>query len=137
MATMELTTTEQQYLEVLEARIKNGLKTFWMVGEALTEIRDKKLYRKEYKTFKEYCDKRWGFTDSRARRLIMSAEIMRDVKEALPAGDAVEQKASTGTPIEAQVCPMGTLVKTGAMRTNGSHLPDAKSVTNGLVPLPI
>ena len=102
MATTELTTTEQQYLEVLEARIKNGLKTFWMVGEALTEIRDKKLYRQNYKTFKEYCDKQWGFSSRRAEQFMASAQIMQDVKVALPAGDTIAletQKANQSSPL--------------------------------------
>lgn len=81
-----LTASERQDLEHYEAIIQNGLKTFWEVGHALSEIRDKRLYLERYSTFKEYCDKKWGFSDRRARQLISSAEVVDDVKKAIKNG---------------------------------------------------
>ena len=39
-----------------------GKKTFVEVGLALAEIRDLRLYKREYSGFEEYCQKKWGWT---------------------------------------------------------------------------
>ena len=44
------------------------------VGLALTEIRDKKLFRAEFETFKEYCEQTWKWSDKRAYQLIAAAD---------------------------------------------------------------
>lgn len=63
-------------LESCEAVIQAGLATFIEVGNALTEIREHKLYRAQgFKTFEDYCAERWQFTDRRARQLMEAAEI--------------------------------------------------------------
>jgi hypothetical protein len=46
-----------------------------VVGEALKEIRDNKLYRESYKTFEKYVDQKWGMGKSRAYQLIDAADI--------------------------------------------------------------
>lgn len=121
-----LTTLEQNYLDILEARIKNGLKTFWQVGDALMEIRDKKLYRQNHLTFKEYCEKQWGFTDSRARQFMLAAEVMQDVRAALPARSIAE-------PENDQVIDSpASYVKQSVTNCNG--LVDVK--TDGKTPIP-
>ena len=63
----------------LERTIKAGLDTFLEVGNALAEIRDRKLYRVEHKTFEDYCRKRWNFSANYARRLMFAAEIVEMV----------------------------------------------------------
>jgi hypothetical protein len=85
--TTALSAQETQYLAMLEATIKNGLGIFWKVGEALAEIRDRRLYRQEYSTFAEYCEKKWNFSSRRAYQLIESAEVAKDVEKALPSGN--------------------------------------------------
>jgi hypothetical protein len=97
LATTALTIAEQRYLEILEARIKNGLKTFWQVGEALVEIKRRKLYRQYCNTFEEYCDKQWDFSSRRAEQLMKSAQIVEDIKAALPADSVETQKANHGS----------------------------------------
>ena len=72
-------------LAAAEATIAKGLTTFVEVGNALRRIRDERLYQDAYGTFEDYCDKRWGFTDRRARQLMDSAEIVA----ALPTGTIV------------------------------------------------
>lgn len=69
-------------LDELEAVIERGLTTFVDVGEALTEIRDSRLYRETYTTWEAYCQGRWGWSASRGHDLIRAAAIV-----ALVSGD--------------------------------------------------
>lgn len=72
-----LTTSESQLFKKHESVIKAGKNTFVLVGMALTEIRDGRLYRQEFFTFEEYCDKRWGWTHGRADQLIRAAAVVQ------------------------------------------------------------
>lgn len=76
----ELAEAERTRLEELEAKIDAGLQTFVDVGLALLEIRDKKLYRRWHGTFEEYCGERWGFTAVRAKQLMDSAVIAKNLE---------------------------------------------------------
>ena len=58
-------------LAQLEIIIERGKRAFIEMGQALIEIRDKRLYREQgHKTFEDYCQTRWGFTSRRANQLI-------------------------------------------------------------------
>jgi hypothetical protein len=63
----------------LEKIISRGKLSFIEVGEALEEIRDKKLYRAKYDTFEEYCLKKWGWTSSYGRRLLNANKVAKSV----------------------------------------------------------
>lgn len=76
----DLSISERQELGQLEAVIETGLPTFYEVGIALTEIKEKRLYRQQYGTFEEYCRQRWNFGHYRARTLIQEAETMRNLE---------------------------------------------------------
>lgn len=64
----------------LETVIERGQQTFVEVGLALAEIRDSRLYREDFATFEEYCNERWGWTASRSRKLISSAEAVAEMQ---------------------------------------------------------
>ena len=64
-----MTADEQKELKDLEVTIERGECAFYESGKALITIRDKKLYRENFKTFDLYCAERWGFTRSHASRL--------------------------------------------------------------------
>jgi hypothetical protein len=66
---------ERRDLDQLEARIEHGLQTFRDVGEALLEIRERRLYRATHKTWLDYCRERWQFTGRHGNRLIRAAAI--------------------------------------------------------------
>ena len=81
-----LSITERSRLDELETVIRRGLQSFIEAGEALTEVRDSRLYRHTYATFEEYCRDRWNISDSRARQLVAAAETVTTVTVAgLPA----------------------------------------------------
>lgn len=88
-----LSPNEKKRLEKCEQAIHRGLHTFVEVGQALTEIRDAKLYRASHKTFETYCKERWEISRPRAYELIDHAKvaasdpILSDASDKLTARD--------------------------------------------------
>ena len=72
-----LNQTEAARLLDLEGVIRQGIGTFAAVGEALTEIRDSRLYRATDRTWGDYVERAWGFSRQRAAQLIGGAEVAR------------------------------------------------------------
>jgi hypothetical protein len=70
---------EMGRLAELEITIKNGLKTFVDVGNALIEIRDARLYRGTHPTFEAYCKGRWDISRPYAYQLIDSAATVNNL----------------------------------------------------------
>lgn len=77
-----LTAEERRDLNHLETIIQNGWKVFLQVGGALIEIRDRKLYRAQYKTFEAYLKIRWGLSRPRGYQLIDSANLAKELGNA-------------------------------------------------------
>jgi len=61
--------------------VSGGLSTFYEVGQALLEIRERKLYRAAFSSWDAYCKLRWGFGRSQGYRLITAA-ILTDQRTA-------------------------------------------------------
>jgi len=68
-------------LERLEGIITRNLQSFYEVGRALMEIRDKQLYEKVrgIATFETYCKERWDFKRTYAFYMIESAKVIDNV----------------------------------------------------------
>ena len=62
-------------LQELEAVIGRGIKSFIDTGLALAEIRDQRLYRVDFATFEDYCQKKWNWTRQRSNQLIDAARV--------------------------------------------------------------
>jgi DNA N-6-adenine-methyltransferase (Dam) len=62
-------------LAELEQVIERGLETFVEVGQALSRIRDERLYRESHKTFEAYCRERWRMSNRHANRQIEAAAV--------------------------------------------------------------
>ncbi len=73
--------------------IRQGFQTFLVVGEALIEIREHKLYREQYALFEDYCQERWGFSRYYAHRLEAAAEVAADIQ--VPKGDGATGLSDT------------------------------------------
>ncbi len=84
-------------LTELEKVIARGKKTFVEVGLALAEIRDLRLYRRQYGGFEEYCRKKWGWEKRYTNYVIAGAEAVKS----LPA------KLGTIVPTEAAARELG------------------------------
>ena len=80
---------ESARLEELEKTISRGKKTFVEVGMALAEIRDLRLYKREYGGFEEYCREKWGWKRAHAYRLIDAAEVVK----VSPIGDKIQSES--------------------------------------------
>ena len=53
---------------------------FYLAGQALKTLRDKKLYRETHSTFESYVKDRFGFTRIAAYYLISAAEVVNNLK---------------------------------------------------------
>ena len=84
---------ESRRLAELEKVIGRGKQTFVEVGLALAEIRDLRLYKREYGSFSEYCREKWGWEKSYAYYIIEGAEVVK----------ALPEKVSTMVDTERQV----------------------------------
>ncbi len=51
-------------------------RAFYLAGCALRELRDRRLYRSTHKSFREYCQDRFGFTRRRSDYLIGAAIVV-------------------------------------------------------------
>lgn len=76
-----LTASESNALTEHEAVIERGIQTFYDVGIALADIRDRRLYRAAHRTFEEYCQGRWQMTGSRAYQMIDAANVVSTIVE--------------------------------------------------------
>ena len=70
---------ERNELERCEVVIKQGLKTFVEVGQALMLIREKKLYRAEFGTFEKYCNAKWNLQRHYVNRMISASEVVSNL----------------------------------------------------------
>jgi len=68
-----LDATETLELINLEAKVEKSLRSFFEIGQALREIRTKRLYRKDYTTFEDYCLNRWEMSRRTTDQLIAAA----------------------------------------------------------------
>lgn len=78
--TENFTDDEARLLEECEEVIERGLETFIEVGQALSEIRSKKLYRKQFASFNDYCKQRWSLGDRYARQLMNAHKVVQILK---------------------------------------------------------
>lgn len=80
-----LTEIERCRLSHEEAAIDHGAHR---IGQALTAIRDQRLYRETHSTFEAYCQERWGISRSYAHRQIEAAEVAA----LLPMGNTLPER---------------------------------------------
>lgn len=95
-ASAQLDAAEQARLKELEKVIEQGLQTFYEVGKALDEIREKRLYRETHKTFDAYCREKWGIARQRAYRLMQAAQVRENLS---PTGDKFPTKERQVRPL--------------------------------------
>ena len=76
----DLSVQEEKRLEQLENVVVENFQTFVQVGQALAEIRDRKLYRVKAMTFEKYCKTLFDIAKRRVHELISAAEVMENVR---------------------------------------------------------
>jgi len=77
----ELTKTESIRLDKLKIEINTWIEDRFKVGEALAEIRDSKLYRRDYETFEDFCKAEFKWGRDNAYKLITAAETKKSLPE--------------------------------------------------------
>lgn len=90
---MSLTPAEIHDLQSCEEIIERGKKTFVEVGLALAEIRERKLYKRDFNTFEAYCQQRWGWSHQRTSQLINSAAVVQRLPEKVATMVAKSERA--------------------------------------------
>ena len=90
MSTELMSKQELKELSINEEIIENGLRGFIDVGQALSEIRNRRLWRNNFDNFKEYLNERWGFGTSYASRLINGSEVAARLPDVINEGQARE-----------------------------------------------
>lgn len=63
---------------------QEDMEKFLKVSRALKTIRDKRLFREEFRTFDEYCRAKWGKSGSEVDRFIAEADLELRVREGKP-----------------------------------------------------
>ena len=90
---------KQESLAELEEIIERHQRGFFLAGTALAKIKEGKKYKDAgYKTFEDYCDKRWGFSRVHAHRLMTAVEITQNL---LPTGNIIPTAESQIRPLTA------------------------------------
>jgi hypothetical protein len=89
MITANLTSRDHADLIRIEKEIESGIRTWIRIGRLLSEIKDRKLYRLNYPSWEEYCEKRWGFSGRQGYYLASGAEKV----------DATSQEAKSLPPL--------------------------------------
>lgn len=85
---------EKHDLHTLEKKIASSKEAFFILGIALTAIRDRRLYRAKFDTFEEYCQVRWGWSRQRAYQLMESSEVVDSLaKDGQPVALETERAA--------------------------------------------
>ncbi|MBD2247976.1 hypothetical protein [Nostoc sp. FACHB-888] len=114
-ATATITVTAVEIPELTEQEISDRLhlerqveKAFYLAGKALTELRDRKLYRSTHKTFEEYCRERFGFERRYPYRLMESTVVVDNLMKMCPIRTHFQNDLDTSTPdsSETQVLPI-------------------------------
>ncbi len=93
-ASITKTPTDPEAVRLLELEhiIAEGEQKFIAVSHALVEIRDKRLYRKNYQNFEDYCQKRWFKGSNWANKMIRAAVVVEELPRKL--GTVVPNEAT-------------------------------------------
>lgn len=90
---------ESNRLTILEGEIKANEGAMLKIADALTEIRDSRLYRNEFKTFKEYCEVRLEISRSRGYQLINFSKMSTTVDKPANENQAREIRRAARVPL--------------------------------------
>lgn len=101
-----LSAYEEARLGQLQTVIVENFKSFVKVGQALAEIRDRELYRADFRTFERYCKHVFDIARGTAYRYIAAAEVVDNVSKLETSGEIMSMIPAN----EAQVRPL-TLLK--------------------------
>lgn len=94
-----MTRPERRELERLEGVIVRAVKVQLDAARALLRIREGLLYRAEYSTFEEYCQRRWNMSREHGRRLCNWAEVSANLEASATNGGKLPVHESHARPL--------------------------------------
>jgi len=134
---MEILNIEELHeLERCEVVIKQGLQTFIEVGQALMTIKEKRLYRINFKTFEDYCINKWGMVQQSATRLIRAYETVANLQSE-PMGSLLPESERQVRPLTSLEPEIQKEVWKEVVETHGENITATKvqSVVNDWKPV--
>lgn len=87
----ELTKGEKKRFSDLCGVVDRGIKSFFEVGMALSEIRESRLYRETHDNFEDFCRERWDIGKTYAHGQIQAYHVVENVRNCgaiIPANEA-------------------------------------------------
>jgi len=118
MGSQQLTPADIAELERLEKILERTQADFLLHGRTLLELREKKLYLRDYSTFEGYCQGRWGYGAKRAQQLMKAAAFWESEKLLVDMGAKKDSPILEATS-ERQ---LGKLIQTIKSGSNASRL---------------
>ena len=79
-------------LQQCETIINDGLNKLYDMGKALEAIKSEKLYKPGYKTFDEYCLKRWDLSYKRVHQIIQHARTVDKISTVVDVSPETERQ---------------------------------------------
>ncbi len=76
-----LSPTETEEFSRLDATVQKHRETTWEFIAALSEIKEKSLWREGFATWEDYCEQRAGFTRGRANQLLRALKFREEQKK--------------------------------------------------------
>lgn len=89
----DMSKVEQTRFVELKNVVKQTAGAFVRCGEALAEIRDRKLYRVQYETFEQFVEKEYNWTRQRAYQMIDAAKTVKTLPPKMSTRVDTEKKA--------------------------------------------
>lgn len=77
----QLTIQENTRLRHCEAVIERSMNSFYEMGVALREVRDSRLYKEDFNSFEEYCEKKWAISKPYAIQTISASNVMDELNQ--------------------------------------------------------
>jgi len=121
------TETKEVALERCELVYESHQNSFRYCCEAMYEISIKHLYKAKYKTFKNYCNKRWGFSRSygyalvKAHQTIAKVSTKTDTFETITNGSQAKALAKVPEKLRAEVVK-NAAKSAGNKKLTGRHI---------------
>jgi hypothetical protein len=126
------TATKEVALERCELVYETNQNSFRNCCEAMHEISSKHLYKAKYKTFENYCNKRWGFSRSygyalvKAHQTIAKVSTKADTFETITNGSQAKALAKVPEKLRAEVVK-NAAKSAGKGKLTGRHIKECST----------
>lgn len=126
-----LTEAEITLLAAAEQNISRNIDAYKSVGMSLATVRDSRLYRAEFATFEDYCERKWDISRRRAYQQIEAAQIAIALeKQGVEVGNEAQAAALAKVPADKRAEVLN-IVAAGGEKVTASKIAEAgKGVTS-------